>query len=176
MLQLAELKAYGTPYLDIDGAKADMELYLNNGGKKDSGEYKAVAEALENAATTQKKLNILLSSMLDSANVVKEKETEAETEAATAAEYEFDYSVLEKPAVETETDAETETETDAETAEATDAEPTDTVKEPAQTDAETTGEKDNGGAVKTAVIIGAAVLGAAMLAGAIIYALKKKKK
>ena len=174
MLQLSEVKIYGTPYIDKDGAIADMDLYLSRGGSENSDEFKAVSDALLNENTTQKKLNQLINAMLDSKNIVKETETDAQTEPVTAAEYEFDYSVFEKPeettGAATETEPETETETETEKAPETTSEPT-----PTETDAETTGEKDNGGAVKTAVIIGAAVLSLAILAGAIIYAVKKKK-
>jgi hypothetical protein len=173
MLQLGEVKVYGTPHIDKDGAKADMELYLSNGGNKDTAEYKAVADALENENTTQKKLNQLINAMLDSKNIVKEKETEAETEAVTAAEYEFDYSVLERP--EETTSEVTETETDKAT------EPdTDTKAEPTETEAgtETDKTKDNGdnNALKTGLIIGGAIAAAAIIAGAVILVLKKKKK
>ena len=169
MLQLSEVKVYGTPYIDKDGAIADMDLYLSRGGSENSDEFKAVSDALLNENTTQKKLNQLINAMLDSANIVKEKETEAETEAVTAAEYEFDYSVFEKP--EETTPVVTETETDKAT------EPdTDTKAGPTDTETEKVTEKDNTKAAKTAVIIGGIIAAAAIICVGVIYALKKKKK
>lgn len=170
MLQLAEIKVYGTPYLDKDGARADMELFVNSGGDTESGVYKAVLEALDDELMTQKKLDVLIGAMLKEVNVEKQTETEAETEAATAIEYDFDYSLFEgsETTVEiTTTEAATEKET----------EKTDETK-PAATDTVTETTKDNNkeNGTKTAIIAVAVIAIAAVITGVIIFSVIKKKK
>ena len=172
MLQLSEVKVYGTPYIDKDGAIADMDLYLSKGGNENSDEFKAVSDALLDENTTQKKLNQLITAMLDSANIVKEKETEAETEEVTAAEYDFDYSVFEKQEETTKEVTETDTETEA----ATDTDrPDETQAEPTETDAETTGEGLGNKTALGFLIIGASVLAAGLIAFGAFCLIKKKK-
>ena len=166
MLQLGELEVYGKPYLDRETAEADIKLFLDGGGDENSASLKAVRDALENERTTKKELDALLTAMLDEANVTVPVQTEALTEAATAAEYDFDYGPYERPAKETETEAEPEP-----------TEPEQTGSEP---DPETTApeEKTDGMSktLKTGLIVGGALAAAALIAAAAITIIKKKKK
>lgn len=170
MLQLGEVKVYGTPYLDREDAQAKIELFLNGGGDEKSDSLSAVKAALDDELMTQKKLDQLIQTMLDEAAVTLPQETEEVTDAVTAKEYDFEYFVTEAETTSPETD--TETETGAETT-SDETKAPDTEKTP-----ETTGSSQSGnnGSGKTALIIGAAVLAAAVIAGAVVFLVKKKKK
>ena len=91
MLQLAEIKAYGTPYIDRDEAQAQIKAFIDNGGNENSEKLQAVKAALENEQMTQKRLNALIEAMLGDVGLTLPAVTEEAVEQATAAEYEFEY-------------------------------------------------------------------------------------
>ena len=162
MLQLAEIKAYGTPYIDREEVQAKIDMFLNAGGSENSEKLKAVRAALEDELMTEKKLDLLIADMLDEAAVTLPEETEEVTEAATVKEYDFEYLTTETTATETETETIPD-ETKA----------PDTEKEPETTGTSQSGNNDT---VRNALIIGGAIAAAAIIAGAVILVLKKKKK
>ncbi len=91
MLQLAEIKAYGTPYIDRDEAQAQIKAFIDNGGNENSNKLQAVKAALGNEQMTQKRLNALIEAMLGDVGLTLPAVTEEAVEQATAAEYEFEY-------------------------------------------------------------------------------------
>ena len=161
MLQLGEVEVYGTPYLDRNFANSAIDLFLGNGGDKNSQSLKAVKDALENELTTQKELDILIQTMYDEAGITDGEAAIEPEEEQTAAEYEFEYFSAPGSETDTVTDAETEKDT-----------------APDITDPETKPtENDNGDkTLKTGLIIGGAIAAAALIAAGVIFVIKKRKK
>lgn len=161
MLQLGEIKAYGTPYIDRTAAESAVKLFTDNGGDQNSPAFKAFKEAYENELTTQKELDLLIKAMLDKVGAATAEDTKEPEPEQTAAEYDFEYFTV------TGEQTETGTDTEAETA----PEPSVSV-----TDGETSGQKDGDSTLKTGLIVGAAIAAAAVLTAGLIFLIKKKKK
>ena len=82
MLQLAEIKVFGTPCVDLDEAAALAKRYIDLGGSAEDSSYKAVMAEIENASgsyrakgsLTQTRLDSLLKAMLKKVNTTIENE------------------------------------------------------------------------------------------------------
>lgn len=162
MLQLAEIKVYGTPYIDRESAQEKIGLFKSSGGNEDSDKLKAVITALDDEMTTQKKLDQLIVAMLDEVAITLPVQTEEVTEAMTAKEYDFEYFTMEA-----ETAASDEgTAADGETI------PSDTATDP---DTAETIQSKKSNAPRNALII--ALCSAAVAAAAVIlfFTFRKKK-